>query len=114
LSPLEGALEFLNTLRSKTQVIILSDTFTEFAAPLMAKLNYPTLFCNHLVVDDDNMIIDYKLRQNDGKLKAVEALQSIGFTVLAAGENQTVWQRADRLPMAVQNLFCLSRQHRIA
>ena len=98
LSPLQGALEFLNTLRSKTQVIILSDTFTEFAAPLMAKLNYPTLFCNNLVVDDDNMIIDYKLRQNDGKLKAVEALQSIGFTVLAAGDSYndlTMIKKAD-------------------
>lgn len=87
LSPLEGALDFLNSLRHKTQVIILSDTFTEFAKPLMEKLGWPSIFCNSLVVDTNNMIIDYTLRQQDGKRKAVEALQSIGFTVFAGGDS---------------------------
>ena len=87
LAPLEGALDFLNTLRSKTQVIILSDTFTEFAQPLMEKLGWPTIFCNSLIVDDAGMITDYTLRQQDGKRKAVEALQKIGFTVFAGGDS---------------------------
>lgn len=87
LDPLEGALEFLERLREKTQVVILSDTFTEFARPMMEKLGWPTIFCNHLVVDKQDMIIDYQLRQQDGKRKAVEALQGIGFTVFAAGDS---------------------------
>lgn len=87
LDPLEGALDFLNGLRAKTQVVILSDTFTEFAKPLMEKLGWPSIFCNDLVVDDSGMIVDYRLRQTDGKRKAVEALKSIGFTVFAAGDS---------------------------
>jgi phosphoserine/homoserine phosphotransferase len=87
LSPLEGALEFLNGLRSRTQVVILSDTFTEFAKPLMEKLAWPSIFCNDLVVDDSGMIVDYRLRQTDGKRKAVEALKGIGFRVFAAGDS---------------------------
>lgn len=87
ISPLSGALDFLNALRSKVQVIILSDTFTEFAQPLMEKLGWPTLFCNSLTVDDAGMITGYTLRQRDGKRKAVEALQSIGFTVFAGGDS---------------------------
>lgn len=87
LDPLEGALDFLNGLRSKTQVVILSDTFTEFARPLMEKLGWPSIFCNDLVVDGSGMIVDYRLRQTDGKRKAVEALKSIGFTVFAAGDS---------------------------
>lgn len=87
LSPLDGALEFLNDLRRKTQVVILSDTFTEFARPLMEKLAWPSIFCNSLVVDEHGMITDYRLRQQDGKYKAVKALQGIGFTVFAAGDS---------------------------
>jgi phosphoserine / homoserine phosphotransferase len=87
LSPLPGALDFLEALRVKTQVVILSDTFTEFAWPLMRKLNWPSIFCNNLIVDDSGMITGYKLRQHDGKRKAVQALQSIGFTVFAAGDS---------------------------
>lgn len=87
LSPLEGALEFLNGLRSRTQVVILSDTFTEFARPLMEKLAWPSIFCNDLVVDESGMIVDYRLRQTDGKRKAVEALKGIGFRVFAAGDS---------------------------
>lgn len=87
LDPLEGAVEFLGNLRRKTQVVILSDTFTEFARPLMEKLEWPAIFCNSLVIDERDMIVDYRLRQQDGKRKAVEALQSIGFTVFAAGDS---------------------------
>jgi len=87
LSPLEGALEFLDGLRRKTQVVILSDTFTEFARPLMEKLNWPSIFCNSLEVGEDGMITGYRLRQKDGKRKAVQALQGIGFTVFAAGDS---------------------------
>jgi phosphoserine/homoserine phosphotransferase len=87
LEPLEGAFAFLQSLREITQVIILSDTFSEFASPLMEKLQFPTLFCNSLVVDENDMIVDYTLRQKDGKRKAVEALQQIGFSVFAAGDS---------------------------
>lgn len=87
MEPLEGALEFLNTLRDKTQVIILSDTFSEFALPLMRKLSYPTIFCNSLVINDKGMLEGIKLRQVDGKRKAVEHLKQMGFKVFAAGDS---------------------------
>ena len=87
LSPLAGGREFLDELRSKTQVVILSDTFTEFARPLMEKLSWPSIFCNSLEVDATGMITEYHLRQQDGKRKAVTALQSIGFKVFAAGDS---------------------------
>jgi len=84
---LEGAKEFLDEVRSKTQVIILSDTFEEFAKPFMKKLGWPTLFCNSLVVGSDGTIEGYTLRQEDGKRKAVEAFRSIGFRTIAAGDS---------------------------
>jgi len=87
MDPLPGAIEFIKTLREKTQVIILSDTFEQFAKPLMAKLGYPTLFCNTLVTDEKGMIIDYKLRQNDGKRKSVEAFKTLNMRVFAAGDS---------------------------
>lgn len=87
MEPLEGAKDFLDTLRELTQVILLSDTFTQFAKPLMKKLDWPTLFCNTLVIDDRNMITGYTLRQQDGKKKAVAALQSIGYSVIASGDS---------------------------
>ncbi|MBN1647524.1 MAG: bifunctional phosphoserine phosphatase/homoserine phosphotransferase ThrH [Spirochaetales bacterium] len=87
IDPLDGALEFLNELRARYQVIILSDTFEEFARPLMRKLGWPTLFCNSLVVDGNGRIIDFSLRQQDGKRRAVEALHSAGMTVTAAGDS---------------------------
>lgn len=87
ISPLPGALEFLSWLRTRSQVIILSDTFEEFASPLMAKLGYPTLFCNSLEVDSEGRVADYHLRQNDGKRKAVAALRSLNFKVVAAGDS---------------------------
>lgn len=87
MDPLEGAREFLDDLRIRTQVVILSDTFTQFARPMMEKLAWPTLFCNSLVVDDQDRVADYRLRQKDGKRKAVEGFQSMGFRVIAAGDS---------------------------
>ncbi len=87
MDPLEGAVEFLDWLRSRTQVIILSDTFGEFAAPLMRKLGWPTLFCNALEVDGGGRITHYRLRIADGKRRAVEALRTLNFRVVAAGDS---------------------------
>lgn len=87
LQPLPGAIEFLSRLRERTQCVILSDTFYEFAAPLMQKLGYPTLFCNMLEIDRDNMLVGYHLRQTDGKRAAVQALQSLQFRVIAIGDS---------------------------
>ncbi len=87
IDPLPGALDFLDWARARMQVIILSDTFYEFAAPLMAKLRRPTLFCNTLEVDGANNIAGYHLRQADGKRKAVAALRSLDFRVIAMGDS---------------------------
>jgi phosphoserine/homoserine phosphotransferase len=87
MEPLDGALEFLDWLRSHTQVIILSDTFGEFAAPIMRKLGWPTLFCNSLTVDGGGRISGYRLRIPDGKRRAVEALRALAFRVVAAGDS---------------------------
>lgn len=87
LSPFEGALEFLSDLRERTQVLILSDTFEQFGGPLMKKLNYPSLFCNSLVTEDDGKVVDYKLRCPQSKLTTVKALQSCGFETIAAGDS---------------------------
>ena len=87
ISPLPGAKGFLDQLRARHQVIILSDTFQEFAKPLMKKLGQPSLFCNDLMIDKKGFIAGYRLRQSDGKEKAVKALRSIGFEVRAAGDS---------------------------
>ena len=87
IDPLPGAKEFLDELRKETQVIIISDTFTQFAMPLMAKLGYPSLFCNSLVVAEDGEITDFKMRIENSKLSTVKALQSIGFDTIAAGDS---------------------------
>ena len=87
IDPLPGALEFLNELRSKTQAIIISDTFTEFAMPLMKKLGWPTLFCNSLVVAPDGEIIGHKMRVENSKYSTVKALQSIGFETIGIGDS---------------------------
>lgn len=87
IDPMPGARELLDELRTFTQVIIISDTFTEFAKPLMKKLGWPTLFCNSLVVGDDGMIKDFKMRVDHSKLSTVKALQSIGFDTIAAGDS---------------------------
>ncbi len=86
LQPMPGAREFLEALRSRTQVIILSDTFEQFATPFMRQLGWPTIMCHQLVVEDDT-IVDYQLRQQDQKRKAVEAFQSLNYRILAAGDS---------------------------
>ena len=87
IDPLPGAREFLDKLRSFTQVILISDRFTEFAAPLMEKLGYPTLFCNSLEVAEDGEITGFKMRIEQSKLSTVKALQSIGFDTIASGDS---------------------------
>ena len=84
---MDGAKEFLDELRSITQVIILSDTFEQFAAPLMKKLGMPTIFCNTLEISEDGKIIGYKMRCEKSKLTTVKALQSCGFDTIAAGDS---------------------------
>ena len=87
IDPLPGAREFLDELRAMTQVIIISDTFTEFATPLMKKLGWPTIFCNSLVVSDDGFITDFKMRIQQSKLSTIRALHQIGFEIIAAGDS---------------------------
>ena len=87
IDPLPGAIDFLNALREMTQVVIISDTFTEFAAPLMKKLGWPTIFCNSLDVDSNGKIAGIKMRIENSKLSTVRALQSIGFETIAAGDS---------------------------
>lgn len=98
IDPLPGAKEFLDELRSITQVLILSDTFTQFAMPLMKKLGYPSLFCNSLEVGENGEITGYKMRIENSKLSTVKALQSIGFETIAAGDsfNDLAMIRASR------------------
>lgn len=87
IDPMPGAKEFLDELRSLTQVIILSDTFTQFAKPLMEKLNWPTIMCNTLEVAENGEITGYKLRCDHTKLSTVKALQSVGFDTIASGDS---------------------------
>jgi phosphoserine/homoserine phosphotransferase len=87
LEPLPGAAEFCAKVRELTQLVILSDTFEQFAKPLMAKLGYPTLFCNSLVTSEDGAVTDYRLRQPDGKKNALAAFKSMNLKVFAAGDS---------------------------
>ena len=87
IDPLPGAKKFLDELRSCCQTIILSDTFSQFAAPLMEKLRQPTIFCNELIVSDSGEITGYKMRCEQSKLTTVRALQSIGFETIASGDS---------------------------
>ena len=87
IEPLPGAREFLDELRSITQVVIISDTFIQFGMPLMKKLGMPTLLCNELVVGDNGEITDFRMRIRDSKLSTVRALQSIGYETIAAGDS---------------------------
>lgn len=99
MEPLKGAVEFLDWLRSRTRLIIVSDTFVEFADPLIDKLKRPTLFCNSLDVAPDGRIADYRLRQPDGKRKVVEGLQRMNFKVIAMGDSYndiTMLQQAQK------------------
>ena len=87
INPMPGAKEFLDELRSMTQVIIISDTFTQFAAPLMKKLGWPTIFCNSLEVAEDGEITGYRMRVENSKYSTVKALKSIGFETIASGDS---------------------------
>ncbi|MEH6634112.1 MAG: bifunctional phosphoserine phosphatase/homoserine phosphotransferase ThrH [Halioglobus sp.] len=87
LEPLPGAIDFVDWLRERFQVIILSDTFYEFSQPLMRQLKWPTLLCHRLVVDEAGRVVDYKLRQEDPKRASVKALHSLNFRVIAAGDS---------------------------
>ena len=87
IDPLPGAKEFLDSLREVTQVVILSDTFEEFAKPLMKKLGWPTILCNSLVISEDGFISDFKMRCKDTKLTTVRAFQSIGYDTIASGDS---------------------------
>ena len=87
LEPLPGAIDFIDWLRERFQVIILSDTFYEFSQPLMRQLGWPTLFCHRLLTDESGRVVDYKLRQMDPKRESVKALHSLNYRVLAAGDS---------------------------
>lgn len=87
IDPLPGAKAFLDSLREITQVVILSDTFEEFAKPLMKKLGWPTILCNNLVISEDGFISDFKMRCKDTKLTTVRAFQSIGYDTIASGDS---------------------------
>ena len=87
IDPLPGAKEFLDELRTITQVIVLSDTFSQFAQPLMKKLGWPTLFCNELIIDEEGYIADIRMRCDKSKLTTVRGLQSIGYETIAAGDS---------------------------
>ncbi|MDR1105277.1 MAG: bifunctional phosphoserine phosphatase/homoserine phosphotransferase ThrH [Treponema sp.] len=87
MEPLPGAAEFTRSVREKTQLVILSDTYEEFAMPLMAKLSYPSLFCNSLLAAPDGRITGYRLRQKNGKMEAVKAFKSLNIQVFASGDS---------------------------
>ncbi|MGH1543752.1 MAG: bifunctional phosphoserine phosphatase/homoserine phosphotransferase ThrH [Arenicella sp.] len=87
LTPLEGAKAFMDQLRADYQVIILSDTFQQFAVPMMRQLDWPAIFCHELIIDDEGRINDYKLRQQDQKRKAVKAFHDLNFKIVAAGDS---------------------------
>ncbi len=99
IHPFDGAREFLDRVRELTQVVILSDTFTEFAQPLMRQLCWPTILCNSLVTDTDGFLIGMNLRQQDGKRRAIDGFRAMGFKTFAAGDSYndlTMIHRADR------------------
>jgi phosphoserine/homoserine phosphotransferase len=104
LDPLPGAKEFVEWVTSKTRLVILSDTFSQFAGPLMAKLGNPTLFCHELVVDSSSRIVDYKLRLKDHKRKAVEAFRALNFNTIAAGDSYNDLTMIDSADKGI--LFC--------
>ena len=87
MQPFDGAKEFLDELRSKTQAVVISDTFTQFGMPLMQKLGYPTLFCNELIVDEKGMISGYKMRVENSKYTTIKALQAMGYETVAFGDS---------------------------
>ena len=87
MDPLEGALDFLNWVRERTQIVVVSDTYVEFAKPLLRKMGWPTLFCNTLTIAPDGSIADYNLRQTDGKRKTVQSLKRLNYQIIAVGDS---------------------------
>jgi len=87
MKPLEGALEFIDWVRSQIPLIVVSDTFVQFAGPLMKQLGWPTLFCNELVIEKDGTVSDYKLRQQDGKRKVAQTLKTMNYKIIAMGDS---------------------------
>jgi phosphoserine/homoserine phosphotransferase len=87
MKPLDGAIDFLNWLRSRTQIIVVSDTFDQFARPLMEKLGWPTLFCHTLSITPDGLVSDYVLRQKDGKRESVMSLRKLNYKIIAVGDS---------------------------
>ena len=104
MTPLEGAPEMLDWLRERFQVVILSDTFYEFAAPLMRQLNWPTLLCHRLVIDDQSKVADYTLRQQDAKRQSVRAFQSLNFRCIATGDSYNDTSMLEQAEVGI--LFC--------
>jgi phosphoserine/homoserine phosphotransferase len=102
MGPLPGAVEFLGDLRQRHQVVILSDTFYDFARPLMRQLGWPTLFCHRLEIDADGFVVDYRLRMPDQKRSAVEALRGLNFSIVAAGDS---YNDTSMLAAANEGLF---------
>ncbi len=99
IKPLDGALEMLNWLKRETRLVLVSDTFVEFAEPLISQLDYPTLFCHSLEVNEKNKIVGYKLRQQDSKRHVAKALKSLNYNVIAMGDSYndiSMLQEADR------------------
>jgi len=104
MTPLEGAPEMLDWLRERFQVVILSDTFYEFAEPLMRQLNWPTLLCHRLVIDDQSKVADYTLRQQDAKRQSVLAFQSLNFRCIATGDSYNDTSMLEQASVGI--LFC--------
>jgi len=101
LELMPGALDFINWLHGKAQLIVVSDTFREFADPLLEKMGWPVLFCHHLTIDKEGIITEYKLRQHDAKMKVVEALQNLNFKVIAVGDSYNDIQMLRKAEMGV-------------
>ena len=110
IDPLPGAKEFLDELRSTQQAVIISDTFSQFAGPLMKKLGWPTLFCNELTVGDDGMIDGFRLRIKNTKLSTVRAFQSIGYETIAIGDS---FNDLDMLLASKKGILFRNQNHRL-
>ncbi|MFO8085877.1 MAG: bifunctional phosphoserine phosphatase/homoserine phosphotransferase ThrH [Desulfobacterales bacterium] len=104
MEPLPGALEFLDWLRSQTQLIVVSDTFVQFAGPLMKKLGYPTLFCHTLIISESKAIDGYLLRQKDGKKKTIQAMKTLKYNIVAMGDSYNDIDMLKEADMGI--LFC--------
>ena len=113
IDPMPGAKEFLDALREETQVLILSDTFTQFATPLMKKLGWPTLFCNELEVAPDGTVTGFRMRCEKSKLTTVKALQSVGFETIAVGDsfNDLAMIQASRAGFLFRSTEAIQRAH---